>query len=232
MRKAGGRGAAVDGSLGSFVRGPHATGFCWPRMPASTYTDLLFPATFCGQSFSGILPPQDVRMCEGKGVDGTTSAQLNEVFDDQGDFAFSSMRIRQPFDFTDRTGVLVWDVDGKINPLNTGHGWWFEVWITADPSPMPYHEAPTVTAIARKSVGFALRFGGGCAKGDVNNWLSALEDVHVTDDFKFVHAYPFWEMQGTPDKCVKVADGHLNHYELHLTKDKAEFWASDSANPA
>lgn len=171
-------------------------------------------------------------MCEGVGVDGMMSAQLNEVFDDQSDFAFHSMRIRQPFDFTDRTGTIVWDVDGKINPLNVGHGWWFELWITEDPTPMPYHEAPTVTSVVRKSVGFAFRFGGGCMKGDVNNWQSALEDVHVTDDYQFLHAYPFWELESMADKCFKVADNKLNHFQLRITKDRAELWASDYDNPA
>src|SRR5205085_1679177 len=112
--KPGGRGGDLDESVWSFSRWGHATQYLFVRIPAKTYTDRLFPATFCGQPFSGILPGADAKICDGIGVDGTTSRQLNEVFDDQGDFAYNSMRIRQPFDFTNRTGKIVWDVDAKV----------------------------------------------------------------------------------------------------------------------
>ena len=78
------------------------------------------------------------------------------IFDDQGDFAFNGMRIRQLFDFTDRTGTIVFDVDAKVNPDRRVRCWWVELFITDDPAPMPYHEAPGVIAFPKNGIGFCL----------------------------------------------------------------------------
>jgi hypothetical protein len=231
--KPGGRGGDLDEARWSFSRWGHEWEHLWVRVPASTYPDHLFPATFCGAPFSNIGPGEDVRICDGVGVDGTTSHQLNEVFDDQEDFGFNSMRIRQPFDFTDRTGKVVWDVDAKINPLNVGHGWWIEVWITEDPSPMPYHEAPTVTSFPRNGLGLALRFGGACEQELDGPWQSALETVHVTKDHQLVHAYDYWSFASAYEtRCFRTFDGKLNHFELRVSKDALELWVADYDDPA
>jgi len=237
----GGRGGDLDETNWSFARWGHQVQYMWERGPASTYADRLYPATFCGQPFAGILPDADVKICPGYGVDGKASNQLNEVFDDGGDFALNSMRIRQPFDFTGRTGKLVWDVDAKVNPINLGHGWWFELWITADPSPLPYHQAPTVTSYPRQGVGLAFQFGADCPEDDSGaadgwkgkvGWQSALESLHVSDGYQIVHDTPFWELDQTGDRCFRVADAHLNHFELRISKSRAELWASDYDDPS
>jgi hypothetical protein len=228
----GGRGADLDESIWSFARYGHPeTLSFFLRGELYTQNERLFPATFCGAPFSEIFPGDDVKFCEGVGVDGTTSMQLNEVMDDEGDFGFNSMRIRQPFDFTDRTGKIVWDVDAKVNPLNLGHGWWIEVWITEDPAPMPYHQAPTVAAFPRAGVGFAFQFGSDCPETETE-WNNALETVTVTQDYKILHSIPFWEFANNyDDRCFRCADGVLNHLELHITQDKAELLASDPGDP-
>src|SRR5262249_47244466 len=125
---------------------------------------------------------------------------------------------------------IVWDVDAKVNPLNLGHGWWIEVWITEDPAPIPYHEALTVTSLPRRGIGLAFRFGGGCPKGDLDPWRSALEQVHVTDDHKFIHDCPVYQNSG-PDRCFDVADAKLNHFELRISQSELELWVSDYDDP-
>jgi hypothetical protein len=227
----GGRGGDLDENVWSFSRWAHLMQYFWYRLPAHTYSEKLFPATFCGEPFDGLLPGQDVRVCDGVGVDGTVSKQLNEVFDDQGDFAFHDMRIRQPFDFTDRTGTLVWDVDAKLNPYNMGHGWWIEVWITEDPSPMPYHEAPVVTAIPRRGVGLTFRFGANNCEHTADSWGNALESVVVAEDYQILHWYDDVGWETADDRCFKTTDAKLNHFELRITKDQLELWASDYQDP-
>jgi len=224
----GGRGGDIDDAKWSFARYGHpATYSFFLRGPLSTQTDKVFPSTFCGEPFSNILPGDDVRFCEGIGVDGEPSQQLNEVMDDEGDFGFNSMRIRQPFDFTDRVGTIVWDVDAKVNPLNIGHGWWIEVWITEDPTPMPYHEAPTVLAFPRNGVGFAFQFGADCPESETD-WNNALETVTVTEEHDILHSIHFWEFAGdTENRCFRCADTELNRFELRITQDRAELWVSD-----
>lgn len=228
----GGRGGDLDEGVWSFSRWAHLVQYFWYRLPAHTYPEKLFPSTFCGAPFEGLLPGQDVRACDGVGVDGTTSKQLNEVFDDQGDFAFHDMRIRQPFDFTDRTGTIVWDVDAKLNPYNAGHGWWVEMWITEDPAPMPYHEAPVVTAIPRRGVGLTFRFGANNCEDTADSWGNALESVVVTSDYQILHWYDDAGWETADERCFKTTDGKLNHFELRISKDQLELWASDYQDPA
>jgi len=225
----GGRGGDLDERVWSFARWAHMVQYMWLRVPAFTDENKLFPPTFCGAPLDGLLPPDDVRICDGVGVDGTTSKQLNEVFDDQGDFAFHSMRARQPFDFTDRTGTVVWDVDAKVNPYNSGHGWWIEVWITEDPAPMPYHEAPTVISLARRSVGIAFRFGGACESTDTA-WGNAPETVVVTEDYEIRNWFDElgWDL---PDRCFRSMDAQLNHFELKISQNDLELWATDFDDP-
>lgn len=239
----GGRAGDLDESLWSFTRWAHAAQYFWLRMPAHTYKDALFPSSFCGKPFSGILPPDDVRICSGVGADGkTTSNQLHEVFDDQGDFAFHSMRIRQPFDFKGRTGKIVWDVDGKFNPYHFGHGWWFEMWITEDPTPMPYHEAPMVFAFPRNGFGLAFRFSAGVCRGENERkpfyaqggdevWMNAPETVFVVKDYRLQEFQEAGEAMGE-EQCFRSADAKLNHFELRISKNQVELWASDFENPA
>src|SRR4051812_28225990 len=118
----GGRGGDLDESIWAFSRWGHETRQHFVRDPAKTEADKLYPPFFCGKPLGSVGFGSDVVSCDGTGVDGLTSHQLNEVYDDQEDFAFNSMMIRQLFDFTDRTGTIMVDVDAKVNPLNLGHG--------------------------------------------------------------------------------------------------------------
>jgi hypothetical protein len=228
----GGRGGDLDEQNWSYSRYGHPeTQSFFLRGPFSTQNDLLFPATFCGAPFENVMPGDDARFCYGSGVDGERSAQFHEVLDDEGDFGFNSMRIRQPFDFTDRVGRIVWDVDAKVNPVNQGHGWWIELWLTEDPQPMPYHTAPTVAGYPRNGVGFTFQFGGDCPE-TTTHWENSLEGVTVVRDQHILHSIPFWEMENHDDvRCFDVADGKLNHLEMRITKDRAELWASDAEAP-
>jgi len=228
----GGRGGDLDETRFSFARWGHQVQYSWERIPAHTYTDgHLFPASFCGAPFSGLLPDADVRACAGTGVDGSVSQQLNEAFDDQGAFGLNSMRIRQPFDFAGRTGVVSWDVDGKINPLNLGHGWWFEVWITEDPSPLPHDHIDSVSSNPRRGVGFSFTDGADCPE-DQTHWQNGISGIHVIDDYASVKDIAFFAIEELADRCFQVADAHLNHFELRLSQDRAEIWASDYDRPS
>jgi len=227
--KPGGRAGDLDESRWHFGRWGHTTTSMFLRQPSETLTmrsggPVKYQSTFCGEEFSGINMPDDVRYCDGVGPFGNTSKQLNEVFDDQGDFGYNSMRITQPFDFTGRTGAVVWEVDAKINPDNIGHGWWFEIWVTEDPGPMPYHNAPTVIGNPKRGVGFAFQFAKRCQQSPTN-WMNALETVHIIDDYHPTRVLQGFDLASTT--CFKVADAKLNRFRLEISKDKAVLRASD-----
>jgi hypothetical protein len=224
--KPGGRGGDLDETVWSLARYGHETRQFFVRIPASSspynYPDSKLPPVFCGGSFSNILPDQDVVSCSGPSVGGGMSPQLNEVYDDDGDFAFNSMRVRQPFDFTDRTGTITFDVDAKFNPFNVGHGWWVEFWITDDVVPLPYHEAPGVLSRPRNGVGFAFQECDGHEK----ELLNRVTRVFVTKDYEIVHDKAAWEID--QNDCFQTADQKLNRFQLKINKDSAELWVSDA----
>ncbi len=225
----GGRGGPLDETLWGFSRYGHLPTQFFVRGPASTDMSYDTPATFCGQPFSNLLPGSDVDFCDGPGTDGQVSMQLNEVFHDLGDFAYNSMMIRQPFDFEGRTGTIVFDVDAKFNPHNLGHGWWMEFWITQDPDPLPYHEAPTVYAYPKNGIGFAFFGFSDC---DKERWQNQLEEVTVTRDYEILHSYKdFDHPVGWEDRCFKTSDAQLNRFELRISQDRADLLVSDYDDP-
>jgi hypothetical protein len=233
--KPGGRGGALDEQRWSFARFGHVFQDFWVRIPAGTYPEDAthrFPATFCGQPFSDISPGEDVEICGGTGVDGSESSQLNEVFDDQGDFGMNSLQVRQPFDFSGRTGTIAWDVDAKVNPVGAGHGWWIAVWITEQPSPMPYYEEWKSLSYPRNGVGFVFATGADCASTE-DAWLNALDTVRLVSDY-VPRTLAFFDsgIEHAAKHCFAVADGRMNHLELRLSADRAELWASDHGDPS
>lgn len=176
--------------------------------------------TFCGQTFSGVLPPDDIKLC----ADEKGSRRLEEVLNDAGNFGFTSMRIRQPFDFTGRTGAITFEVDAKRNIAWDGHGWWTEIWISKDPLPMPYHGAPTVESYVTDAVGFQIApLTADCFKNAACNQVGR---VIVAKDYKLAH-----DMATQETVSIKTADGQPNRFKLLLSQDTAEFWASDYDKP-
>jgi hypothetical protein len=224
----GGRSGDLDESMWSFARWGHLTTQHFVRVPSTSETGPYFDitSTFCGKTFTGLLPPNDAVICDGIGVDGLTTAQFNEVYDDQGDFALNSMRVRQLFDFTDRTGTVVFDVDAKINPKNIGHGWWIEFWITDDPAPIPYHEAPGIVPYPRNGLGINFQGMNNCPQGRTATRISR---VFVTKEHAIVHDLPgdLLEIESDEKACFKAEDGKPNRFRIKVSKERLEVWVSD-----
>ena len=177
--------------------------------------------SFCGRSdFSGILPPNDFQICSGTAPDGSSSNQLNEVMHDGENFAINSMRIRQPFDFTDRVGTIAFDVDAKRNPGWDGHGWWTEVWITKDPNPIPYHGAPMIGSYVNEGVG--IQISPQTPQCFDNPDCNEAARVVISRDHKIIRDRtlddPAW---------FKAKDTHPNRFRLLVSADRIEIWATD-----
>lgn len=228
----GGRGGDLDEAKFAFSRWGHVVTFfdrpgAWTQRPDPTFDVQRNRPTLCGEEFSNITVDKDARICEGAGVGNFVSNQFQEVFDDASDFGLNSLMVRQAWDFSDG-GVLVFDVDGKRNHYYEGHGWWFELWITEDPAPVPYHTAPTVASFPRNGLGIMFSPMGTClsmAEGDCNE----IAGVFVTDDYQIVHEFP--GAGNFPTKGGFVArDKELNHFEVRLNKDRVEIWATDAGS--
>jgi hypothetical protein len=217
----GGNGGDIDESRFSFAR----WGFGRRRASSRDYRDGVlvntwsnpFP-TMCGQEFTDIVPPDDVRVCDG---------QLTEVFKDGGSLPINSFMIRQPFDFTDRTGTIVFDVDAKRNDGWDGHGWWLEVWITEDPAPIPYHGAPGVGSYPRNGVGFQIAPHGD-AFGDITS--NSLAKYAVSREYD-MHTEDLFPDLGEQRVTIQVQDTVMNRFKVMLSTDTLEIWGSDAGSP-
>lgn len=232
----GGRGGDIDERRLSFARWNRTASEWWTRTPASSYPDRLQPvATLCGEQFRNVLPPDDVRVCDGVGIDGLLSGQLQEMFDDQRDFAYQGVRIRQLFDFTDRVGTIVFDVDAKQNPYNQGHGSWIELWVTEDPVPLPYHEAPgNVFAFPRRGVGIQFTRMGHELEipEDGSYWLNTPGRVLTVDDHRVIHEQWYYNYAEVgEDVNFRTYDGRMNHVEVRISQSELEIWVSDIDDP-
>lgn len=239
----GGRGGDLDERRFAFSRWSHTRIFfdrpaAWSRRPNPpdcrifgdfdpTYEVQRNTPTFCGELFENLAIGEDARVCPGVGVDGRATNQFAEVFDDANDFAINSFMVRQPFDFADG-GTLVFDVDGKRNPYYEGHGWWFELWITEDPAPIPYHTAPTVSAFPRNGLGVVFAPMGTCLtmrQSDCNEVAS----IFVTRDHEVIHEYSGDGAFPTSGGFV-ARDGEMNHFEVRLSRDRMEIWGTDAGS--
>jgi hypothetical protein len=224
----GGRGGDLDERVWSFARWGLTIAEPFVRTPALTDDQTTFPASFCGKRFSGILPPADVRICDGPSVDGGVSTQIHEVLDDDGRDAQNSMRIRRPFDFGGRTGTLRFDVDAKASPLSMGHGWWVEVWITQDPAPMP--QSGPAPSPPRRGVGFRF-LNGDCPQGETV-WGTKLATAIVIEGYAVVGNHTADDdIEHAAVPCFRTSDGLLNRLRLRISRERAELWASDFDDP-
>jgi hypothetical protein len=236
----GGRGGPLDETAWSFSRWgvPSSGGYrTFARAPASSTSllelePILNTPTFCGKPFSNVFPPDDVAFCVGNDAAGFSSNQMNEVFDDDGSFVFTDMRVRQPFDFTGRTGTIVFDVDAKRSRNTDGHGWWLEFWISADPVPMPYHGAPTVGSYTSNAIGFQIFVTDpNCFHDDTmppmvcNNFarVVTLQNYSILSDVFFNND----ALPGTDATGFAAADTVLNRFKLLVSQNQIDIWASD-----
>lgn len=215
--ESGGRGGEINDKLWSFARLGLAHTKPFSRALAySNSTTANNTPTFCGAPFSAILPPGDVRICEGIDGEGFASKQLHEMFSDSGGFASNSMRIRQPLDFRGRTATIVFDLDAKINSAFDGHGWWNEIWISQDPVPLPYHGAPTIASYPKNAIGFQI------APSDQACFASGLNQVgkmFIAKDYNF-------QEKALSGQCFRAQDSKLNRFKILLSTNKVEFWVT------
>jgi len=111
----------------------------------------------CGATTSGIKPGRDLSICAG-GI--TTSSHLNDTEEDGSGYTLHSYRPRKPFDFTNRTGVIVFDIGAKAQ-VPGGHGFWFNLVISEEPVPAPYEESGAIALFGKNAVVLEFLAGGG-----------------------------------------------------------------------
>jgi hypothetical protein len=167
----------------------------------------------CGTTVT-VASPRDVQICNG---------QLVESVEDAGAFTVLAMYPKQPFDYTGRTGKIVFDVS---NDTQGPHMAWPEIVITDQPVPAPHHDGAGVSDFARNS--FGISFAAACQNGTVvqegtgDSW--SVDTMYTTSNYAF--AIQNFTMNGCVHKAPGVG-GPMNHVEVRVSPTHQEVWASE-----
>jgi hypothetical protein len=145
-----------------------------------------------------------------------------EAFDDNHSFSYNAPRIRQPFDFADRTGIIQWEADARTSAT---HGWWLENWITDTPVPGPNDHDPQLVT-SKEALGIELADTCGLP-GSTGDGTTGAGRVGVSR-VMVVHDYHIKSATYTRDGCVNTVQGELNKFQFRLSKSRIEVWASDA----
>jgi hypothetical protein len=208
-----GRAGDLDPTRWSAARGN-------PQLPSGNGNALAAgPATIgsCRADLpTQVFPPDDTLVCDAS--DDIASPHLLVAVGAQN-YGQNSYRIRQAFDFTDRTGSIVFDAEGWM--LNGLLGW-ISVEITEDPTPIPSFSigAPDQNndeggAVPRNAI--EIQFQSGCFAEPGTVGVRFIDVITDYQDELFAPESP---------ACVSGAKGKLNHFELRVAQTRIEAWAS------
>jgi hypothetical protein len=187
-----------------------------PTAPGLTFA--IGPATLptCRDDLpEQVFPGQDAVVC-----DATPEVQSPHLLlaCAAQNYGATSLRIRQPFDFADRTGTIAFDADGfVINPLLG----WISVAVTEDPMAVPSYAilGNDEGGVVPRS-GLEVHMARNCGDpGMMGPRMIALYDERV----ETIVGFP----DGAP--CIPVEEGHLNHFEIKVSASRIEVWGSPSS---
>jgi hypothetical protein len=193
-----------------------AARFCDMGPEADDQAVTVGPATMpaCRGDLHGtVFPNHDAVIC-----DATNEIHNNHllVLAAAQNYGQNSYRIRQPFDFADRTGTIVFDAQG----YNVGLQGWISLEVTQDPAPAPsftLQENYENGSIPRNGV--EIQFNYICGGENVGIYhLLVYKDYH--QDLAL----------DEPKVCVPAAVGKLNHFEVKLSKSRIEVYATPPSN--
>jgi hypothetical protein len=167
-----------------------------------------------------VAPPNDVIVCNG---------QLRQSTDDGGNVTVLALYPKQPFDFTNRTGTVAFDV---TNDTSGSHGAWPEFWLTDLPVPAPFtHSAPCdFCSVPRHGLG--IRFAadrGECPGGWRADSVVVVRNYVVEDKGIFDPSTSGTQIRQTG--CASLSsgpNGGMNHIELRISQNQIDVYASDA----
>jgi len=168
----------------------------------------------------------DVIICNG---------QLRQSVDDNHDVSVMAFYPKQPFDFTNRTGTVAFDVS---NDTTGPHGAWPEFWITDQPIPTPSTHLIPCDLCTLPRHGLGIRFDANqaaCPAGTIAGWRvgSAIAVRNYVPEDRNIFEDNTTGMQVREAGCASLSsgpNGGLNHIELRISQDNIDVYASDAGS--
>lgn len=161
---------------------------------------------------TSVFPDQDTLICDAN--DDIASSHLLVAVASQN-YGQNTYRVRQPFDFSGRTGNIVFDVEAYSETTLYG---WAALEVSEDPTPTPSFPDYEYGPLPRN--GIQIEF----TKCDGAEAVGVLE-VRVFSDFVPTRVEPTFVAMY--DDCMAIAKGRLNHVEVALSRTNVEVWGSD-----
>lgn len=207
----GGRAGDLDDSKWSYARISEAVNAGQGQL------DEYFPADgmFCRTLIPGMLPELDSFFCNANGME---HMHWMTTMMDGGNYTLDAARIRQPFDFTNRTGTISFSVDAVTRG---GHSWWPEVVISQDPIPGAHEEKPGEETRPRNGV--AIEFSRMCGNGDgvtTDPSQTGVGSIIVFNNYNETNI-----PVGGP--CVNTLRDNANHFQIQISQDSLSIYGSD-----
>jgi hypothetical protein len=172
------------------------------------------PVTPCRAGLSTSMPEEDTQLCDAA---SSASGELMTTTEAQN-YGLVSYRPVQPFDFTNRTGKIVFDVDAA-----TGGGLdkWISLFVTDQPIAGASNLAQVTGLTPQNGVGFNLDLNCG----------SPYAKVGVGEVFTYANYLESTAYTGTnSDPCVATSAGALNHFEVDLSRQQLQVWGSNPSS--
>jgi hypothetical protein len=206
-----GRGGDVDPTLFSMGR------VAPQNMSGGDKVEFVGYATLptCREGVSGkVVPPDDSLICTPTAAVGSSHLLMAVASQNYG---LNSLRVRQPFDFADRTGTIGFDVDAT---MTNGLWGWASVEITEDPEPTPLFTDYEYGPLPRNAL--ELQFDhDGCANPEPH---VSLKNVLVFEDHVLTK---LTNLAGDQPTCFATKSGHLNRVRVRVSQTKVEVLAGD-----
>jgi hypothetical protein len=162
-----------------------------------------------------VAPDQDALICD---PSPTINSNHLLVVAAAQNYGQNTYRIRQPFDFADRTGAIAFDGEG----YNIGNHGWVSVEITRDPTPAPsFTIAQNFENGAVPQDGLEIQFGLNCG-GSCVGILNLLEYDNYAQRVVF---------DGLKQNLsVPAAQGKLNHFDVQLSTHHVDVYATPASD--
>lgn len=220
----GGREGALDPTKWDYTR------FSANTNPSQGYLDPFVETDVqhCKTLDHNILPYNDSFFC---GLEVPEPQHWMEAYNDGGSPVVTDGMIRQPFDFTNRTGTIQFGVDAKTDG---SHTWWPEVVITDQPVPSP-HDGSALFMHARNAVRFSFSGGVDCpgivtppANDTAGLGYNYLDSNSTNEYINYQQLGMTNSIGPSSSSCFKTAPDTTNMISIQLSTTQADIYASDA----
>jgi hypothetical protein len=147
-----------------------------------------------------------------------------------------AMYPRQPFDFANRTGTIVFDVSATTDHSSSGNptrDTWPEMWVTDQPVPEPFSFEGAVLTVPRNGFGIRLNgctdsTGAGATCADGNNG-TGVDQAAVVNNYSLKDSAVNGPLAyGTGQDILRpTASGQLNHFQVEVSTTQIDVYGTN-----